>query len=77
MFLLGLLVLRPNEVAAGKAGDKEVCMLRGIGKLVVGVVLVGVGVFGALAATGLAGDGLEEAVATFGNGGETGVRKAS
>jgi len=52
-------------------------MLRGIAKLVAGVVLVGIGVFGALAATGLAGDGLEEAVTAFGNGGETGARKAS
>src|SRR5262249_16226614 len=39
------------------ARDKEVRMLRGIAKLVAGVVLVGVGILGALAATGLAGDG--------------------
>jgi hypothetical protein len=55
-------------------------MFRGMGKLVVGVVLVGVGVFGALAATGLAGDGLEEAMKALGSPGDTGAsaaRKAS
>jgi hypothetical protein len=55
-------------------------MFKGMGKLVVGVVLVGVGVFAALAATGLAGDGLEEAVKALGYSGDAGAsasRRAS
>ena len=52
-------------------------MFKGIAKLVTGVVLVGVGIFGALAATGLAGDGLEEAMTALGKGSDAGVRKAS
>jgi len=55
-------------------------MLKGILKLVVGIVLVGASVFGAIAATGLAGDGLAEAMTATGNESETGAsasRKAS
>ena len=36
-------------------------MVKGIAKLVGGVVAIGVAVFAAIAAAGLAGDGLEEA----------------
>jgi hypothetical protein len=46
-----------------KTSDKEVQMLQGLLKLVGGVVAIGAGVLAAVAATGLAGDGLVE---TFG-----------
>jgi hypothetical protein len=63
----------PKEVAT-----EGVPMFKGVGKLVVGIVLVGVGVFGALAATGLAGDGLEEAVKALSHSDDAGAsRKAS
>jgi hypothetical protein len=42
-------------------------MSKAITKLAVGVVLVGLGVVGALAATGLAGDGLEETMTALGH----------
>jgi hypothetical protein len=55
-------------------------MSKAIGKLVAGVVLVGLGVVGALAATGLAGHGLEEAMTALGHpadGAGSASRKAS
>ena len=53
-----------RNVAAGKASDKEVIsMWQGLAKLVGGIVALGASVLAAVAATGVAGDGLVE---TFG-----------
>ena len=53
-------------------------MVRGIVKAVGGVVGVGIAVFAAIAAAGLAGDGLEEAFGTAEKSGDTdSLRKAS
>jgi hypothetical protein len=45
---------------AGSARDKEVIMLKGLAKFAGGIVAVGVSVFAAIAATGIAGDGIVE-----------------
>jgi hypothetical protein len=52
-----------QNVAARKASDKEVIMWKGLLKLASGIVVLGASVFAAVAATGVAGDGLVE---TFG-----------
>jgi hypothetical protein len=52
-----------RDVAVRKTSDKEVRMLKGLVKLVGGIVAIGAGVFAAVAGTGIAGDGLAE---TFG-----------
>jgi hypothetical protein len=44
-----------------KASDREVIMLKGLAKLAGGIVAIGVSVFAAIAATGIAGDGMVEA----------------
>jgi hypothetical protein len=43
------------------ATEGEVIMVKGIVKVVGGVVAIGISIFAAIAAAGLAGDGLEEA----------------
>jgi hypothetical protein len=54
--------------------DREVTMLKGIAKFAGGIVAIGVSVFAAIAATGVAGDGIVEA---FGGGeGEKGPEGA-
>jgi|GraSoiStandDraft_55_1057291.scaffolds.fasta_scaffold1578320_1 hypothetical protein len=50
-------------------------MFRGIAKLVGGVVAIGIAVFAAIAAAGVAGEGLGEA--TNGNGDSEALRKVS
>jgi hypothetical protein len=55
------LFLGQENVAARKR--QEVIMLKGLAKLAGGIVAIGVSVFAAIAATGIAGDGMVE---TFG-----------
>jgi hypothetical protein len=53
-------------------------MVKGIAKVVGGVVTIGIAIFTAIAAAGMAGDGLEEALGGPDNDAETGaLRKAS
>jgi hypothetical protein len=55
------LFLGQENVAARKASDREVPMLKALAKLVGGIVALGASVFAAIAATGIAGDGMVEA----------------
>jgi hypothetical protein len=58
--------------------QKEKIMVKGIAKVVGGVVGVGIAVFAAIAAAGIAGDGLEEAFGSPDKSGDTeSLRKAS
>jgi hypothetical protein len=53
-------------------------MLTGISKVVGGIVAIGIAVFAAIAAAGVAGDGLEEALGGPDKGSSTeALRKAS
>jgi hypothetical protein len=53
-------------------------MVKGIVKLVGGVMAVGIAIFAAIAAAGIAGDGLEEAFGTSETSGDReSLRKAS
>jgi hypothetical protein len=57
---------RPQDAAATSAGGKEVIMWKVL-KLVSGIIALGTSVLAAVAATGVAGDGLAE---TFGGAGD-------
>lgn len=53
-------------------------MVKGIAKVVGGVVAIGIAIFAAIAAAGFAGDGLEEALSgPEKSGGTEALRKAS
>src|SRR5437867_12320620 len=69
----------PTESRASRdARRRRIVMVKGIVKAVGGVVGVGIAVFAAIAAAGLAGDGLEEAFGTPEKSGDTeSLRKAS
>jgi hypothetical protein len=56
----GFFVSRPNKTSPS-GRRQEVIMLKGLAKLAGGIVAIGVSVFAAIAATGIAGDGMAEA----------------
>jgi hypothetical protein len=57
----GLFIFGQRERRRLQARGKEVIMLKGLLKLASGIVILGASVFAAVAATGVAGDGMVEA----------------